>query len=1723
MRWFFVLTAMLGLIGAARAQAITQADVSALEQLGVALADQGDAPLTQQGEALLRIATRETFANDIIVLLNAARDVKSIPDNVRGPDLLKQIFADPAAARVLPVGLPWSWKAIQPELCRVAGLPEERCITVYCLVPSLDPAQAKLCPPPLAAAQPKLELPQIPDDPKAFRQWLLDLGRALDPATNPIVQQLSKGELPLDAQIVAAKGELHAIWATMVERTRQLKAIKASDIAPVIRELLVANAQRVALAAQIVSASRAIKALPTNVSTYLDATATASLIKSGDALEARFSALTEGGDYSGLLSAEAEDEIRQGQSSIIALRQSVAKAIAKATEELLKSIVPDGITCPALASEDFFEIASAPDGEPPVTLALQTETKSPSGQFTAELALAITLPEPPVVQVKVDGVWQDAPKMEPIPGCDISQQMLIPLGITISHLEVVDGRPVLAAAQDVLVQATEAARFAEGLGEWIAAVAGAQVPATLTIRDARLRLSRDLRDIDVDMQLEVPLLGVPVSISAALIDDGKLVFNASADAFIDHAKIVEATNQWLLANAAARSVVVGPFGLKLDSAKLANDALRANGTWTALIGSLSLGNTVLGQAEVNLASKDGVPKLVLATDLTGLLRAGAGPLADMAEKAGQVFAEQFEFDPAVLSDIKRALLIERVELSDTGTVFVTLALSNEVFPSTQPIRVTEPLKPDQPDLGVPDVYLALAKAALSDLDWIKVAMSRLEDSAKEVAAAELKALAEKLQTAAAKAIGLKNAQFRQRSGSSKFDLWLEWEGGSATIENVALTKGGEPTLDLHEARLSSAGEQALGKFLQGKLIEQMNSLVGLSWKACGTPIVRLTGAGVLAIVQVDAELVGCIPLPAVAFDGNRFELDAKQTTDAIWPVLVQRIALLIPEDYRQYAVPRAGAGAVDEIIFDVTAEVTGLGQSLTGEVHVSLKQLKVTKVSVDTDVGDALFGAAIGAASSFLGDSFKITQIPNQFGIRASARVDLAFFSVGVEGMEITPKRVTIPEVRVRLPAAIIVGPLTIFPIEARAHVQKPVSATLIGDASFAGLEMVIKLRGSLGFEIPPDVITLGANVIMFDVLDLFESQGRIDTRAGTIDASSRTVGILAAIMPMEQVMHMDKRHATMKSSGKIIAISVEGDGEIVFGHNARLSVRGTASAGGLASLSLTFNTDLKLNDPRATVQGSVDFPLGDITFGADASRRSVLLKAQVIGISASLRLPSADDLHGGMIEALFKYLLKPSIDLESIKSLDVSISTQIGGGGGGNDGDGGDGGGDKGGGEDVGGDQNTAEDESTPIADPPEALLTGTVPSEWQSGFLPAPSDAGMFCKAEWRSPTDIIWIGDVKVSKEIAVLQSNPPKPSISLGRVAQPVQNWSQCKDPTYETPWADVEVYFKDGPQLVVQGAKAVESAAWVHNVLVKVDGPERGADKVTLKSLPSQAAINVLTTLFEQGLTSAADTALTPLVLTDSRTYWRITTVDGPVFLVDATTAQSGIRRFEPDDALRAIVAALGTDPTAEAPLRDSLLPVLFSGTTPRSLYHAEGRLLLATEAPGRSGGATIAFAVGPEAGALGCGAQIGSSNVPAGDPLLFKAITGHLLAAVGTSCTQSTEWTDLRGVTGGGSLQRVVAFRRGPETDWSLDFVDLASRNTAAPGCLRRGLSAGALETMLATWFDQDALTEADRAELLGSDRGLGAVLAAISAPDIDWLAVGFPLNPFSAAECEVL
>ena len=93
---------------------------------------------------------------------------------------------------------------------------------------------------------------------------------------------------------------------------------------PIMRELLVDNAQRAGLAAQIVSASRAFEALPASMRSKLDGKAAANLIKSGAALEARFSALTDGGDYSVLLSAEAVTEIQQGKSSIIVLRQLVA-------------------------------------------------------------------------------------------------------------------------------------------------------------------------------------------------------------------------------------------------------------------------------------------------------------------------------------------------------------------------------------------------------------------------------------------------------------------------------------------------------------------------------------------------------------------------------------------------------------------------------------------------------------------------------------------------------------------------------------------------------------------------------------------------------------------------------------------------------------------------------------------------------------------------------------------------------------------------------------------------------------------------------------------------------------------------------------------------------------------------------------------------------------------------------------------------------------------------------------------------------------------------------------------------------------------------------------------------------------------------------------------------------------------------------------------------------
>lgn len=1682
-------------------------DITALRQLGATLdAESATEGLPGQSLALLGVVSRENFANDLIVLLNAARDMKTIPDGVRGAALLRQMFAEPGGK--LPDFLPWSWKSIQPELCRAAGLPEERCISLICLLPALDAQAAAFCPPPVqlpAIAADVLPPPALPDDPAAFKQWLLALGQHMP--TAPIAVQLMRQELPVDAQIVAAKGELQAIWPTLVDRTSTLVDIKAGDLEPIVRQIVTENARRLALAAQILTAAKAATDLPDDLRAYLDRPTLDQLASSAQALEQAYDDVLASADYGILLDSARNPALEAGHESLTALRRSIGAILPKLAADLNTLIETEALECPINEPQGFYELAKST--ELPLTLALQAPVDI-TGEFTAELVLTMATPAPPVIQHKPEGseIFEQVTIDEKFAECLAQQQLVIPLGISVSHLVAEGGAVRINASSETLVQASDVDRFAEGLGLWIEKVSGVQLPRTLIIGGVTGEFSQDFSSIALTIHLSVPIIGAPLTVKVDVVRDGTIVLQPSAAELVKAEDLAAAVNDWLATNTVEQAI--GPLTASLRKASVARESLQAAGTWLSLTGSLRLGATELGEAEFHLVG-DRQPRLELATELTALLR--SGPLAGLTAQAEAAFKATIAgLDEGILDDIGKALLIEKVEVSaETQEINVTLVLSPLVMPGASgSIRYTGRLH-SEGDFGVGEMVAGLANAALIDANWLQAALQRIAASAIVREAADLQSLAAGLEQGIAAALGLTTVDFTLRDDSRSFDLALGWDGGDVMIENVILRTEG-PVFDLHEAELSSDEAERLGALLQEALIARINGLVGLDWKACGTPRVQTTSTGLAISMAVQTSLVGCLQLPAASFDGSDLQIDTSGVAEVIVPALVAKLMLLIPEDYREYAtlIDPSLDQPIEAVAFKVAADV-GIGVPLTGLVTVSLADLKIS-IKVDEDIGKALFGAALGAVADLLGDSISITPMVNEFGLSASAVLNLSYFSVGVKDMEITPRRISIPEVRVRLPAAMAIGPFTVFPIEIRARVRDPMMITLIGDVSFAGLNAIIKLRGSFGMDIPPTILNIGAKLIMLEALELFESTGTIGIVAGTADAKSRTTGVLAAILPMEQTLHLDKTRATMQGSGTLIAITIKGDGEITFRDNPSIALSGSASAGGLADLAMQLHSDLELSDPQLTVSGGVDFLLGEISFDAAASRRSVLLSASVVGIEASLRLPSADDLNASLIEELFAFLLKPSIDLESLKSLKISVSPRVGGGdGSGLDGKD-DGGGDKGGGADVGGGENTAQANETnqPVENPPGFLLSGTVPSQWQSGFRPAPADADLFCDARWRSLDDIQWTGSLQYPVGVAKLMANPAKPFISWPHPGATVQYVAECDSPTYRAD-AEAWLFFDDTaePKRWVQGTKTLEPLPWVDAALRLADGETRGAAQVSARSMPSEMAQALIALLATENL--PVDAARK--IVTDEQTFLLVTSGDGaPVHLIGDWRS----RTFAVEDPIRDILVQISATPDAFGDLSNSLLPELFVGWhqgQTLALFD-DGRLLYANPYHWVS-----AFRVPPGSGTFGCGSRIPASDMlPANDRVLYDAISRRMTETVGKTCTDSNRWTDMFGVVSDTGLERVVAYRDVEGEDWSVDFVDAKA---TTPGCLRTGLTGAELSGLLAGWTSLDAITQDQATQLLGSDAGLSSILDAIAEPEMRWLEMGFPIDPFATAICE--
>lgn len=1702
-KWAFVLSVLTGLVThAVAARDARVEDIVDLRQLQAIATSELSAKPSPESEALQRVTSRRNFAESLAALLTARKPLGSF---------------DPA-----------NWNAISSDVCRIAGLGVGRCLSLPCLVPAINPETAKECPitTDLANAKPP------PGDPTELSEWLEAIGKT-DNQNRSIKPQLLRRELPIEPDIIAAKGILHAIWPDVLEAARGLSNVGPENVRFLLEEVAAKIQDRTQRGARIVAAGRIITKLPMEARSAFEPSGSR-LVAIASKIEPLFQNVDPAKPAIVILPGHLSRDLADGEILIAAIGKRVTASIAEFTNKVMPARQPsiDGNACAAGPSQ-FHQLAERKFGDRTVGLAFRWLSQAVGSATSAELVLTLSADDDVTVSptfVDKTGKVIAAETIKVPASCALS---IFPLGITVNNLRRENERLIHTAEKDALTQSTDIDRFRSGLQEFLQQAAGVHgLPSTIRVGRARLTFSADFKTIDLLSDLTVPILNVTVPTTTSLVRDGVLVFEPNIKKIFDAENLPDKIGRGIAGSVEKSKVSIGSFNARIVKVKPAPQPHFEGGTWLAMDTELSFGATVVAKsAEVYLVERNQSVRVELAEDPTPLMRVVLnGILNNKSNQDGIRSALQLVMPEAnskpLLDAISEALLIERVRVSDDNDgVVVKLGFDLAALTGKADLPKTTregPLDPNKSDLGIGNLYADLIKGALSNTaDMSAVILSRITErfalKAQDAAAKAIDDAIRSIATAAKSALGIE-VDFRKNQSSQEGALRITWTGDKFEIRNIAVIVTPQPRIDFAKAEISEADSRRLAEKLQTTLLKELKAVIGIAWTPCGTARLGRSSSGMIIELSAQAPIVGCLPLPAVVFDGAKLVVDLNRTVDSISPILVEKVKLLLPEEYRAYVIDaRLEKGPSPKIRMMVNAPLPGTSVDLKGEISVNLSN---GKLDIKVDTSGTIFSQILKSAAGLVGKDFMVEPVPGKLALRASANVDFGAFGVGVRGMELSPKRIHLPELLIKLPLAITIGPFTIWPIQIQAKLEKPVHVALIGDASFAALQAVFRIRATMGFEIPPSSIDMRGLMTVIEILDLFEVTGKIDFKENRATADSKTVGLLAAIMPAKQFMEIDSHHAIFESSMTLLVLDVKGNGEIRFTRNPEIEMSGSAKLLGLANLRADLKSDLELRRPAASIEGAVSLqPLGDIKFGAKGSSHNATVHASIIGISASLVLPSFGDLDGDLIKKLFEDLLKPSIDLKNVnlKNVKVSLSPRIGGGG---DGaapgkKGGDGAGKDGGGADSEGGAALPRgaapaSDKPPIVDPSNAVRTGTIPSEWQSGWLPS-SEPGMFCKAEWKGPREIRWLSATRAPAEVIRVLANPARLSMDLGLSDAEVTYWNNCNE-KLETRSGALALALFDGtgePKIWNDGTRPLETASWISDVLKYFEAPEPAL--ITEKNMPAAAA-KAISIIYQARLSGNALQGLGKLRLADGRVMYRIAAL-GKIHVIDGTDPSAPVRSFRDDEVLGKWIGQI-TDNTDKplAKLRETLLPLLFVGGEPRALSELEDRLLVLVS-PFTAKPFVASFKLSDGL----CGGQIPAPDVAkfsvdrrVGEPVI-KALLSE-----GAVCASSSRWTKFFTVVDGGQLQRIVVARIGSNGDWALDFVDASG----TPPCLRTRLSGTEMSALLDQWTSADLLSAQDKSVLAGSDNALDAVLESVLRPEIAW-RVRFPLNPFLKSVCE--
>jgi hypothetical protein len=461
--------------------------------------------------------------------------------------------------------------------------------------------------------------------------------------------------------------------------------------------------------------------------------------------------------------------------------------------------------------------------------------------------------------------------------------------------------------------------------------------------------------------------------------------------------------------------------------------------------------------------------------------------------------------------------------------------------------------------------------------------------------------------------------------------------------------------------------------LEEALTKQLTGSINLPWLGKTSTSVSLEGGMLSLSAAGELPLIGDFrfPIIQVDFQDGQFRRPLGQIGDVLKQSIADRLSKEISYQVSAW-LPEDIRGIIGQIQVRLDGQVfTAVApfkfSVVTGRAIVTLTiQGGTFRPSVRLEYDDLNYASLLqSSVINFLGGGAVTVSAkePDRPELRVSIDgipLGSGLFNISVTNVGFTPRGLEIDGISITIPAALPIPPFIVI-MRPRIGVMFKSKGFLVGgDITFEGTGDVFKIEGDIRGYFEQLRVDLLGRMVLLDFLPLFENKGTVNFKEQLIQTSSRTVGVLRIIFPVDDTSTLDAKAGTVDeaSSVSLLAIKMNTQAHISV-KDQRITIHGDVSLPILpdAKLSGYFKSNIFLSDPELELDGNVSLVgIGtSLKINADSGYAKLIMK--VLGISVTVIAPGPGSFSTGFLERIVRDLLRPSFDLSHLKKLDVVIN----------------------------------------------------------------------------------------------------------------------------------------------------------------------------------------------------------------------------------------------------------------------------------------------------------------------------------------------------------------------------------------------------------------------------------------------------------------------------------